>query len=123
MDQSLKVKDFVHEWLNHFNISFQSEVKVNSTLSLDYYIPNLRIGIFIVDWKRPISVQIANKAIQLQRELDLTALYLISREISEPAQKSLDRFGDNIIAIHPNGLSELAISLANTMQQPRHMST
>ncbi|MEK9716605.1 MAG: hypothetical protein VW394_07580, partial [Candidatus Heimdallarchaeota archaeon] len=54
------------------------------------HIPSLNIGVLIIDWKRPISIQIVNKAIQILRELKLTTLYLISKEISDPAQKKSD---------------------------------
>jgi len=123
MDQSLRAHDFVIEWLNHFNVIYEADVELNSTLTLDFLIKQFGVGIYIVNWKRPISVQIANKAIQLQREFELDQVFLIAKEISEPARKTLGKFGKNITTVHPNGLSELAISLANVLQpQNKHVT-
>ncbi|MHA2502400.1 MAG: hypothetical protein ACXAE3_06015 [Candidatus Kariarchaeaceae archaeon] len=116
MDDGLKTREFVQDWLNHFNYPFQVDVKVNSKASLDFVIPEHSIGIYVIDWKRPISVQVANKAIAMRQDLDLKHLYLIAREISEPARRTLDRYSNFIVTIHPNGLSELAIGLARTYQ-------
>lgn len=116
MEQNSHSCNFVEEWLNHFNIQFKKEVKINSKLSLDFFVERYGLGVFVVDWDRPISVQVVNRAIQIERELPVDHLYLIAREISEPARKTIDKFGNNIKTIHPNGLSELAVHFVNIFQ-------
>lgn len=115
-------RDFIEEWLNHLNVSYSRNYKVNSQLKLDFYLRNQNMGILIIDWKRPISVQVINRAIQVRRNLDLDRLYLVAREISEPAKKTLQKFGKSITAVHPNGLSDIAIGLINC-QQPTSQVT
>ena len=112
MVENLIIEDFIKEWLEHFNLIFNQDIKINSELSLSYHIPSLNIGVLIIDWKRPISIQIVNKAIQILRELKLTTLYLISKEISDPAQKNLMKYGEGIIPIQPNGISEIAVDIS-----------
>ena len=85
----METKEFVVDWLNHFNYMYQEDVPLNSSVKLDFLVDSHSLGIFIVDWKRPISVQMINKAIQLHMKFQLRHLYLIATQISEPATKTL----------------------------------
>lgn len=114
---------FIQEWLNHFSIRYQSKVKVSSKSILDYYIEEWALGILINDWKRPISVQIVNRAVTMARKMKTKNLYLIAKEISEPAKKTLSRYGDQVIALHPNGLSELALKFSQLVQERTSLSS
>jgi hypothetical protein len=114
---------FIQEWLNHFSIRYQSKVQVSSKSTLDFYIEDWALGILINDWKRPISVQIVNKAVTIARKMKTKNLYLVAKEISEPAKKTLSRYGDQVVAIHPNGLSELALKFSQLGQDRSPLSS
>lgn len=110
---------FIEEWLNSFNISFVKNLKIpRSSGTLDYSLTEHSLGILIVDWKKPISVKVINKAITvIDSNIGIDKIYIVCREISDYAFNLIGKLKYNIEIIHPFGLSEIALTLAQFMQK------
>ena len=105
---------FIEEWLNHFNINYQTEIKIpNSNQKLDYYIPSANFGVVLAEWKKPISVRVVNRAINALDKLNLSELVIIAHSIGDYANSTLNRLDRPIKAILSSGLSDLAMTIAS----------
>lgn len=106
---------FIEEWLNHFNINYYKDFKLNNNI-IDYYLDQYNVGVLIANWKKPISIKIVNKAVIILKELNLDEVYIIASDISYYANEVLDRIEEKVILLHPNGLSELAMKFAKVVR-------
>jgi len=102
--------EFVEQWLNHFNITYNKDVSLQSNnLNLDFVLHNSGIGIFFSDWKKPISVLIINHTLELVKHFHLDEILIIAESISEHAQDVIERFQYPISFVHKTDLSSLAM--------------
>ena len=110
---------FIEEWLNNFNIAFVKDIKIpRSSGKLDYLLMEQSLGILIVDWKKPISVKVVNKAIcAIDHKLGVDKIYIVCREISNYALSLIGKLNYNIEIVHPFGLSEIALTFVQFMQK------
>lgn len=110
--EDFQVMEFIGEWLNHMNITFDENIKIKSQkLTLNFLIPTVGTGILVSQWKKPFSVQALNKSLRLYDQLNLTELVIIAQQVSEHAIDTINRIKVNISIIHPHNLSELAMRL------------
>ncbi|MDH5403432.1 MAG: hypothetical protein OEY49_13130 [Candidatus Heimdallarchaeota archaeon] len=111
---NLSSNDFIEEWLNHLNLHYLIDyADENSNNQLDFYLPHHNIGILISKWKKPISVKVINKAVQLRQKLDLNEIIIIVKDISPHAKEVIDRLENELNIIHPMELSWLALKFLN----------
>jgi hypothetical protein len=108
------IDQFIHEWLNHFSIPFEKDVKtIGKNGNLNFLLPDHSMGILIPDWKRPISVQIINKSMKIQKHLNLNEILIVANSVSDHAKETIERLKLPITTIHPNGLSEIAMKFVS----------
>ncbi|MCY3412358.1 MAG: hypothetical protein INQ03_12045 [Candidatus Heimdallarchaeota archaeon] len=115
---------FIEEWMRSYHIGCERDVSIpRSGKTVDYLISESKVGIMIVLWNKPISVKIVNHAIYAIENLNLDTIYLICKKVSDYAQSTIDKLGYDIKIVHPLGLSDIAVMLANHGKQYSKLMT
>ena len=104
---------FIKEWLNHFNIHYETDIPIPKSSKLDYLITPSNYGIMINEWNKPISVKIINQAYNIKDELDLNELIVVCESIGDYAAAITKKMHKGVKVILNRNLSDLAVEIAN----------
>ena len=113
LDQVPMNKLFIKEWLNHFNIHYDSKTTDPISGKLDYFISQSNLGIIINEWNKPISVNIINQAVILKEQLGLNELIVVCESIGDYALALSKKMINGVRIILNQNLSELAVEISN----------
>ncbi len=113
LDQEPMNKLFIKEWLNHFNIQYETNISGSDSSKLDYFIAPSNLGIIINEWNKPISVKIINQAVNIKNELDLKELFVVCESIGDYAMAISKKMHNGVKIILNQNLSDIAIEIAN----------
>ncbi len=103
----------IEEWIIFNRFEMKKNYKVGKgQIGLTYYLPEIRVGIVITKWKRPITISVIHKVMRVRQWLDLEAVILVTKKISNVAKETVDRSKENIHIITLDRLSDLAIFLS-----------
>ncbi len=105
---------FIEEWVRFNSLEYIRDYKVGKGLiGLSYFIPQIKTGIIVVKWKRPLTVSIIHKALRVYNWIGLETLIIVTNSISQTAKENLTRFSENINIVLMSNLSDLAVYLSS----------
>lgn len=113
LDQEPLNKLFIKEWLNHFNIHYDTNITNPNSCKLDYFITQSNMGIIINEWNKPISVKIINQAVNTKEQLALKELIVVCESIGDYALALSKKMNNGVKIILNQNLSDLAVEIAN----------